>query len=269
MTEWVHLRARGREERLEFARVTPRGGQGEAKAAPTLVFLHEGLGSVTLWRDFPQRLCDLLNVPGLVYSRYGYGRSTPRPRHEPLPADYLEQEAEMIVPALLEAISCPSPWLIGHSDGGSIALLAAAGATPVSGIAVIAPHWFVEEKCLSGIERARQAFEHGALRAKMGKYHQDADAVFYGWHDVWAHSERRDWSIAPALARLRCPVLALQGREDEYATLEQIEGVQRYAPHCVLKVIENCGHFPHLTRAEETGAAIADFIRQNRGGASS
>jgi len=245
-------------QELEYVWFAPDGA--EAGASP-LVFLHEGLGSVTLWRGFPQALCNRLARRGLAYSRYGYGGSTPRPQEVPLPLDYLEREAAETLPAFLEAMNVKRPWLIGHSDGGTIALLAAAReAVPLAGIVVIAPHYFVEDVCLAGIERARHAFESGDLREKMARYHQDPDSVFYGWQQVWSDPARRDWNIAAELEGITCPVLAMQGREDEYATLEQIEGVKRRTPHTELYVVEECGHFPHLTKSEETIERIAAFI---------
>lgn len=249
-----------RTQELEYAYLMPDAA--ETGASP-LVFLHEGLGSITLWRNFPQDLCNRLKHHGLTYSRYGYGASTPRPQNEPLPSDYLEHEAADTLPALLNALNIERPWLIGHSDGGTIALLAAAGAVlPLAGIIVIAPHYYVEEICLAGIERARQAFETSNLREKMARYHRDPDSVFYGWQQVWSDPARRDWNIAAELERIACPILAIQGSDDEYATLEQIEGIKRRAPQTQLYVVEQCGHFPHLTHSEQTIERIAAFIEK-------
>jgi pimeloyl-ACP methyl ester carboxylesterase len=255
---------------LEYAWIEP---EGMDKGASPLVFLHEGLGSIALWRRFPADLCAQLGRRGLVYSRFGYGRSTPRPRDEPLPPDYLEREANETLPALLAALlvenseNSAKPWLVGHSDGGSIALIAAAQelSTQLAGIVVIAPHYFVEEVCLTGIERARRAYEEGDLRPRLARHHQEVDSVFHGWHDVWMDPARRGWNLRHLLPQIACPLLAIQGREDEYATLEQIEGIRRHLPHAELRVIEACGHFPHLTRADETIAAIAAFIRESEG----
>jgi len=200
---------------------------------------------------------------GVAYSRYGYGASTPRPHDEPLLPDYLEHEASDTLPAFLDALNIERPWLIGHSDGGTIALLAAARkVAALAGIVVIAPHYFVEDICLAGIEEARHAYETSEFRGKLARYHQDSDSVFYGWHKVWTDPGRRDWNIAAELEQIACPILAIQGREDEYATLEQIEGVKRYAPHTELVVVENCGHFPHLSYGDMVIEHIAAFIEK-------
>jgi pimeloyl-ACP methyl ester carboxylesterase len=245
---------------LEYAWLMPDSAEVNA---PPLVFLHEGLGSIALWRNFPQKLCERLKRRGIAYSRYGYGASTPRPRDEPLPHDYLEHEASSTLPAFLNALDIKHPWLIGHSDGGTIALLAAAEKIAMlSGIVVIAPHYFVEDVCLAGIERARHAYETSDLRGKLARYHQDVDSVFYGWQKVWSDPGRRDWNIAAKLEQIACPVLAIQGREDEYATLEQIEGIKRYAPQTELTVVENCGHFPHLTHSDMVIEQIAAFVEK-------
>jgi pimeloyl-ACP methyl ester carboxylesterase len=231
-----------------------------------LLFLHEGLGSVALWRRFPAELCARTGRRALVYSRFGYGASTPRPRDEPLPADYLEREAQEVLPALLDAFAMERPWLIGHSDGGSIALLAAAhDPERYCGIVTIAPHYRVEPVCLAGIARARAAYEAGHLREKLARHHTDVDAAFYGWCNAWLDPARRGWDITADLKRITLPILAIQGRQDEYATLDQIEAIARHAPQTELLVIEDCGHFPHLTHAEQVTSAIAAFIKAQKG----
>ncbi|MDR1647891.1 MAG: alpha/beta hydrolase [Zoogloeaceae bacterium] len=259
MTDFLTLAPDGKTQTLEIAWITPPHVEPDA---PPLVFLHEGLGCVALWRQFPARLCAAVSRRGLLYSRYGYGASTPRPHDQPLPVDYLEREARVTLPALLAALDIENPWLIGHSDGGSIALLAAAAFPDVfSGIVTLAPHYCVEEKCLFGIEEAKAAYEHGGLREKLARYHDDPDSAFCGWYEVWLNPARRDWNIAEDLRAITCPVLALQGREDEYATLDQIEAIARAALQTELRVLEDCGHFPFLTAPETTEAAIAAFIR--------
>ncbi|MDR0735249.1 MAG: alpha/beta hydrolase [Zoogloeaceae bacterium] len=256
---FIALAPQGRKQRLEYA------WTGAATTdQPILVFLHEGLGSIALWRDFPERLCARLGRRGLAYSRMGYGASTPRPHDEPLPRHYLRREAVETLPALLEALDVAprKPWLIGHSDGGSIALLAASfNAASYSGIVVIAPHYFVEDVCLKGIRRASAAFETGGLRARLARYHQDVDGAFYGWRDIWLDPAYRDWNIETELKRITCPVLAIQGDADEYATLEQIDGIRRQAPQTELRVLPQCGHSPHLQQPESTLDAIGAFIR--------
>ena len=258
---FLDIAPRGRKQTLEYVWMG-----AAATNRPILVFLHEGLGSVALWRDFPERLCARLGRRGLAYSRMGYGASTPHPHDEPLPRHYLRREAVEVLPALLEALDVAQqkPWLIGHSDGGSIALLAASyDAASYSGIVAIAPHYFVEDVCLEGIRRASAAFETGDLRARLARYHQDVDGAFHGWRDIWLDPAYRDWRIETELKRITCPVLAIQGDADEYATLEQINGIRRQAPQTELLVLPQCGHSPHLQQPEATLAAIATFIRAN------
>ncbi|MCL2020833.1 MAG: alpha/beta hydrolase [Betaproteobacteria bacterium] len=261
-TSPIPFAGEGSGERTDCAASSLEKNRNRSGVAP-LVFLHEGLGSIALWRSFPQKLCERVQRRGIAYSRYGYGNSTPRPLEEPLPPDYLEHEASETLPAFLNALHIERPWLIGHSDGGTIALLAAAGkVVPLAGIVVIAPHYFVEDICLAGIERARSAYETDGLRVKLARYHQGTDSVFYGWHNVWTDPNRRDWNIAAELEQIACPLLAIQGREDEYATLEQIEGIKRRAPHTELVVVENCGHFPHFIHADTVIERIAAFVEK-------
>jgi len=247
---------------LEFAWFGPESVPADA---PTLVFLHEGLGCVELWRDFPQALCERLECRGLAYSRFAYGESTPRPHDEPFPADYLERETREVLPAVLDALGVERPWLIGHSDGGTIALLAAAfDRERYPGIVAIAPHYRVEEICLVGIERARVAYEQGDLRKRLAKYHRDVDSAFYGWCRAWLDPARRDWNIETLLKNIACPVLAIQGVQDEYATLDQIEAIQRHAPQTTSMKIDDCGHFPFLAQPETVIDSIVAFVRDHR-----
>lgn len=260
MTEFVMLTT-PHERVLEYAWIDPAN---VAKNAPVIVFLHEGLGSLALWRKFPQALCERLQWRGLVYSRYGYGASMSR--DEPVPQDYLEREALECLPAVLEVFDIERPWLLGHSDGGSIALIAAgddAARSRYAGIVSIAPHYRVEDVCLQGIERARTAYEQGELRARLAKYHRDVDSVFYGWCDTWLDPARRNWNIETFLKNIACPVLAIQGVQDEYATLDQIEAIERCAPQTHLMEIEGCGHFPFLSHPEKVIEKIAAFVQEN------
>jgi pimeloyl-ACP methyl ester carboxylesterase len=254
---FITLAPQGRQQTLEYAWI----GATETDS-PLCVFLHEGLGSIALWRDFPARLCARLGWRGLVYSRMGYGASTPWPHDESLPRHYLRREAVEVLPALLEALDVArqKPWLAGHSDGGSIALLAASSdAASYAGIVAIAPHYFVEDACLAGIRRARAAFESGNLRTRLKRYHRDVDGAFYGWCNIWLDPAYRDWRIEAELKRITCPVLAIQGDADEYATLEQIEGIKRQAPQTKCLVLPQCGHAPHLQQPEAVVEAIAAF----------
>lgn len=233
-------------------------------ALPTVVFLHEGLGSVALWKDFPERFCRAHGLRGLVFSRYGYGRSTPRPLDEPLTADFMHYEADVVLPALLARLAplgVVRPWLFGHSDGASIALLhAARHGAQLSGIVVAAPHIMVEETGLASIRQAREAWLHGALRARLAPYHQDVESAFRGWNDIWLDPAFRDWDIRGEIANITIPVLAIQGEGDEYGTLEQVRGIQRLAPHTQLLILPECGHSPHRDQAARVIAEAGRFI---------
>jgi pimeloyl-ACP methyl ester carboxylesterase len=247
-----------------------------ADDVPLLVFLHEGLGSVAMWRDWPASLCETAGYAGLVYSRYGYGRSTPRPAHERWSPRFMHDQAEQGLPSLLAALRLGGrrPWLVGHSDGASIALVhATRHPDAVSGVVAIAPHIRVEDISIASIERARDAYRTTDLRQRLARYHADPDSAFWGWNDAWLAPEFRDWSIEAMLDELRCPVLAVQGVDDEYGTLAQIEGIRRRAPQTELLVLERCGHSPHRDRPEALTQAIIDFIGRhtagNRGGGAS
>ncbi len=253
--ELVELVWRGRPLRLEVQWV------GEAASTqPVVVFLHEGLGSIAMWKDFPQRLCAAHGLRGLVYSRYGHGRSTPRPAEERWARDFMHLQAYEVLPALLRALGVRCPWLFGHSDGGSIALLYAAR-FEVAGVVAVAPHLFVEDVSIASIEQARLAYETGDLRARLARYHADPDSAFLGWNQVWLDPVFRGWNIEAELAGITCPVLAVQGEGDEYGTLEQIYGIKRRLPQARLLVIPNCGHSPHRDQPELLTRAAGDFIR--------
>ncbi len=234
--------------------------------APLVVFLHEGLGSIEMWRDWPQALCDTLGVRGLVWSRPGYGRSTPRPLHVRLPVDYLALQATDVLPALLDALAIDtvqrhSMWLVGHSDGGSIALIyASAFADALAGAVVIAPHEFVEEVSVQGIAEAKLAYEQGDLRAKLQRYHADVDSAFYGWCDIWLAAEFRQWNIVDVLGGIRAPLLAVQGYDDHYGTMAQIDTIAQEVPHARLAKLPACGHSPHREAPAALTAAIREFF---------
>jgi pimeloyl-ACP methyl ester carboxylesterase len=230
---------------------------------PVMVFLHEGLGSVAMWRDFPARLCDALGMRGLVYSRPGYGRSTPRPHAEKWGPDFMHRQAREVLPALLHELGVPQPWLFGHSDGGSIALLyAAAFPDALRGAIVLAPHILVEEISVTSIEAARETYLRTDLREKLARYHDDVDSAFLGWNDAWLSPAFRDWSIEEEIAAIRCPLLAVQGIDDEYGTLEQVRGIARRVPQTELLELAECGHSPHKDQAEKVIAAVAVFVEK-------
>jgi pimeloyl-ACP methyl ester carboxylesterase len=233
-----------------------------------MVFLHEGLGSVSMWRDFPTRLCDALGWRGLVYSRPGYGRSTPRAPDEHWAPDFMHQQALEVLPALFVALGIDClrnpPWLFGHSDGGSIALIHAAHFPDrVAGSIVVAPHIFVEDISVRSIEAAREAFEQGDLRARLARHHDDPDSAFRGWNGAWLAPEFRSWSLSAELPLLIGPLLAVQGEDDEYGTLAQIRGIAELAPQTQLLELAHCGHSPHRDQPEALIAAVQGFV--NRG----
>jgi pimeloyl-ACP methyl ester carboxylesterase len=256
----------GRTVRIEHAWLAR-----ERRDTPLLVFLHEGLGSLAMWKDFPRQLCDAVGCRGLVYSRPGYGRSTPRASEEAWGLDFMHRQAQQVLPALLAALEIDTtaepPWLFGHSDGGSIALLHAA-ATPqrVAGAIVVAPHICVEDLSVASIAKARQAYLQTDLRQRLARYHDDPDSAFWGWNDIWLHPPFKQWSIEAELAAIACPLLAVQGEGDEYGTLEQIRGIQRRVPQTELLELAHCGHSPHRDQAAALIAAVTRFMHDNTTG---
>ena len=240
-------------------------------AAPLIVFLHEGLGSLSMWKDFPQRLCAAAACRGLVYSRPGYGRSTPRAADEAWGPDFMHRQAYEVLPALLEALGIDAaaqpPWLFGHSDGASIALLHAARFPGrIAGAVVLAPHIMVEDLSLASIEQARTAYRQTDLRQRLAKYHDDPDSAFWGWNRIWLHPAFRSWSIEAELDAIRCPLLAVQGLDDEYGTVEQIRGIARRVPQTRLLELPTCGHSPQRDQPGQLIAAAADFIQHHNQG---
>jgi pimeloyl-ACP methyl ester carboxylesterase len=260
--EFVKIRWRDRWVDIEYQRV-----EADRVSAPLIIFLHEGLGSLEMWRDFPQRLCEAVGCRGLVYSRPGYGRSTPRDADEVWGTDFLHRQAHEVLPLFLEALTIDPatdpPWLLGHSDGGSIALLYAARHPQcIRGLVVLAPHVMVEDISVSSIEQARVAYETTDLRDRLGRYHANPDSAFWGWNDVWLDPAFRSWSIKEEITGIRCPVLAVQGQEDPYGTMAQIREIARLVPKTLLLELENCAHSPHKDQPEKLVASVTDFIRQ-------
>jgi pimeloyl-ACP methyl ester carboxylesterase len=243
----------------------------EKTSAPLLVFLHEGLGSVAMWKDFPQRLCEAAGCRGLVYSRPGYGRSTARAAEEAWGLDFMHRQAHEVLPAVFAALGIDTqaapPWLLGHSDGGSIALLYAARfPQALAGAVVVAPHILVEELSVSSIEVARRAYLEKGLRQRLASYHDDPDSAFWGWNRIWLDPQFRDWSIATEIESIRCPLLAVQGMDDEYGTMKQIRGIAQALPQTELLELPDCGHSPHRDQPEQLITAITDFLHHhNRG----
>jgi pimeloyl-ACP methyl ester carboxylesterase len=227
--------------------------------APVIVFLHEGLGSLSAWRNFPARVARETGCAALVYSRYGYGKSDPL--DAPRSVDFMHQEALLSLPELLDKLGIERPVLFGHSDGGSIALIYAGGAQrPVRGVIAMAPHVMVEDISISSIEAAKAAFETTDLREKLSPHHSHPDSAFWGWNDIWLLPEFRTWNIEEYLPRIACPVLAIQGEEDEYGTMHQIERVQEVAPDVRLLKLKNCRHSPHRDQPEAVIQAATEFI---------
>ena len=233
-----------------------------ASPIPVVVFLHEGLGSIAMWKDFPARFCEAHALRGLVFSRYGYGRSTPKPTDERWDTDFMQRQADDVLPPFFATLGIERPWLFGHSDGASIALLHAAD-HPVAGVVAVAPHIFVEDISVESIEKARVTYETTDLRERLARYHDDPDSAFRGWNDAWLNPAFRDWNIEGELARIVCPVLAVQGEDDEYGSLEQIRGIARRLPKTRLLVIPKCGHSPHRDQPELLIREAGRFILEH------
>ncbi|MDB5822509.1 MAG: alpha/beta hydrolase fold protein [Herminiimonas sp.] len=240
---------------------------------PVVVFLHEGLGSVGQWRDFPERFCRANGFRGLVYSRPGYGNSTPRAPGEQWNQDFMHRQANEVLPALLRAVGVTRPWLFGHSDGASIALLYAAlagkGAAEISGVVALAPHVFTEEISVRSIEAVRELYlasvavdvaVEGGLKSRMARYHADPDSAFWGWNEAWLAPGFRAWNIEADITAITCPVLVVQGKSDEYGTMEQIHRIQRAVPHARALVLADCGHSPQRDQAESVIKEAGSFI---------
>jgi pimeloyl-ACP methyl ester carboxylesterase len=230
-------------------------------AAPTIVMLHEGLGCAGLWGDFPDKLAIATGAGVFAYSRAGYGASSPVPL--PRPLDYMHVEALDVLPKVLDAIGFRRGVLLGHSDGASIAAIYAGGVADhrIRALAMIAPHFVVEDVSLRSIAEAKAAYQQGALRTKLARWHGDVDNAFYGWNDAWLDPKFRDWDISEYLAYIRVPIAILQGADDQYGTLRQIEIAQRecYCP-VDATILPGAAHSPHREAPEATLATIADFI---------
>lgn len=253
----IQVPVRGRLD-IEYQLITAADPQ-----APLMVFLHEGLGSLAMWKDWPAQFCRQAGLRGLVYSRYGYGRSTPRPHAERWAPDYMLVQARDDLPALLTALALEdtSPILFGHSDGGSIALLyAALYPARVRGIAIAAPHIFVEDHTLTAIAQVREAYQSTSLRDKLARYHQDPDSAFWAWNDAWLNPPFRHWDIRDQLPAIRCPILAIQGADDEYASLAQITGIRDILPHTRCCVLPECGHSPHREQTALLNDALSNWL---------
>jgi pimeloyl-ACP methyl ester carboxylesterase len=221
------------------------------------VLLHEGLGSVGLWRDFPARLSEATGRRVVAFSRFGHGRSEPPP--QPRTPAFFHEEALEILPEVLARLDAPEPILVGHSDGASIALIHA-GHHPVSGIALLAPHVFVEDVTVAEIRIARERYAEGGLRERMARHHDDVDAAFRGWCDVWLDPAFRDWNLEADAERVTCPALLIQGVDDPYGTLEQLDRIEARVRGPVTRLELPGGHSPHLEAPEAVLAAIRNWL---------
>jgi pimeloyl-ACP methyl ester carboxylesterase len=252
-----HIEAGGR--RLEYVDFP-----AHRPGSPVILMLHEGLGCVAMWRHFPERVAAVTGCRTIAWSRAGYGHS--QPYVEPRTPRYMHREALEALPALLAELGIERPLLFGHSDGGSIALIFA-GAFPAVplGVIVMAPHEFVEEETLAGIRAAREAWIETDLAQKLARHHHDAGRVFRDWNDTWLSADFRDWNIEEYLAQIRCPVLAIQGADDEYATMRQVEVIAERVAGAALLKLPACGHSPHRDQPAAVLGAVDAFVRRVSG----
>jgi pimeloyl-ACP methyl ester carboxylesterase len=239
-------------------------------AAPTLVLLHEGLGSISMWRDFPQALAACTGCAVVAYSRYGHGNSAPL--EGPRAVRYMHDEALVALPDLLQRLGIERPVLVGHSDGASIAVIfaGAAGMEPrlrPRGLVLMAPHVFVEDLTVESIAAVKRAYETTDLPRRLGRHHADGDRTFYGWNDIWLHPEFRTWNIESSVGKIRVPLLLIQGAADEYGTVAQLDAIAAGARDARVDslYLAQCGHCPHRDRPELVLPAIAAFARSTGG----
>ncbi|WP_407178117.1 alpha/beta fold hydrolase [Bradyrhizobium sp. STM 3562] len=242
---------------LEYRMIGPAPDQ-----APTIVVLHEGLGSAALWGDFPANLQAATGAGVFVYSRAGYGASSPVSL--PRPLDYMQREALEVLPKLLDQIGFRRGLLVGHSDGASIAAIYAGGVQDhrLSGLALIAPHFMVEDVSVASIAEIRTSYETTELRTKLARWHKDVDNAFYGWNGAWLDPKFRNWDISDYLAYIRVPVAIVQGEADQYGTVRQIEIAQEEC-YCPVEVtlLDDAGHSPHREAPAATVSAISEFAK--------
>jgi pimeloyl-ACP methyl ester carboxylesterase len=249
----LHVTVDGR--RLEVQRIPARSPQ-----ASELVFLHEGLGSVSHWKDFPARVADATGSPVTVYSRYGSGDSDLLT--ESRAVSYMHDEALRSLPGLLAQLQIENPILLGHSDGASIALIYAGTHHRVRGLVLLAPHVFVEDLGVASIAEAKLKFETTNLPEKLARHHRNAARTFWGWNNIWLHPDFRRWNIEEYLPRITCPILAIQGLDDQYGTMAQVEAIARQSggPVEILPLAE-CRHSPQRDQPDAVLAAIAKFVK--------
>lgn len=239
--------------RLEYKRIP-----ATLPSRAPIVLLHEGLGSIAMWRDFPERVAAATGAETVVYSRRGYGRSTPLKAKRQV--DYMHVEAREVLPKVLERLGLERPVLLGHSDGGSIALIHAASGHATAGLIVMAPHIFVEDLTVTSIEAARRTYKTTDLGQRLGRYHADADHTFWGWNDIWLDPAFRSWNIEALVPQIAVPILAIQGEDDEYGTRAQVDGIARLARGpCEVVLLPACKHSPHRDQPEATLEQIRRF----------
>ena len=238
-----------------------------AAFSETIVMLHEGLGSIASWKDFPLRLAARTGCRVLAYSRYGHGSSDKLA--EKRPADFMHHEGEVVLPELLDKLKLEQPILLGHSDGGSIALIFA-GRYPGRARALIleAPHVFVEDLSVASIVAAKVAYQTTNLRNKLGIYHDDVDATFWGWNDIWLDPRFRSWNIESYLESICCPILCIQGEQDEYGTRAQVDAIRARVAETEIVMLPDCAHSPHRDQSEATLAKMAEFVASMGGSVS-
>jgi pimeloyl-ACP methyl ester carboxylesterase len=231
------------------------------EAAPAIVMLHEGLGSTALWKDFPQKLAASTGCGVLVYSRYGHGGSDKL--LEKRPVEFMHHEGEVVLPELLDKLGISQPIVLGHSDGGSIALIFA-GKYPERPRALIleAPHVFVEDPSVASIAFAKDQFQTTSLRPKLARYHKHVDETFWGWNDIWLDPRFRSWNIELYLPAIRSPMLCIQGEEDEYGTIAQVKAIEAQVPGTEIVMLANCKHSPHRDQPEATLQRMVEFVRE-------
>ncbi len=243
---------------LEYRHIGPQPAE-----APTVVMLHEGLGCVGLWNMFPDKIAEATGAGVFVYSRAGYGESSSAPL--PRPLTYMHDEAMLVLPKVLDAIGFRRGLLLGHSDGASIAAIYAGSIQDhrVRGLSLIAPHFFVEDISVRSIAEIKSAYEQGELRAKLAKWHRTVDVAFYGWNGAWLDPEFRKWDITDALAYIRVPVQIVQGAEDQYGTLRQVETAQEecYCP-VEVEIVPGAAHSPHREAPDATLEAVTGFVNR-------
>ncbi len=239
-------------------------GPAPRASEPVFVLLHEGLGCIALWREFPEKLVRVTEVSAFSYSRQGYGHSDPVPL--PRPIDYMGEEAVNVLPGVLDHLGHDNVILLGHSDGASIAAIHAGRVqdSRIKAVILMAPHFFAEPESVTAIAKVKTAFETTALREKLSRYHLDVEGAFYGWNQTWLNPAFLKWNIEDALPGIQVPVLVIQGLDDEYGTLKQIEVLEKSLGHSPDKLIlEGCGHAPHLEREDQVLKKVLSFLNDN------